>query len=65
MNYKLYIYVISILLCTYALTGIDFEKFLKSHKPVEARVLVIILILVLSYLLTSFITDFLSISKII
>ena len=44
---------------------IGFEKFLKSHKPVEARVLVIILILVLSYLLTSFITDFLFISKII
>ena len=65
MHYKIYIYVITVLLSTYTLTGINFEKFIKKNKVIEARILVLILSFALSYLVTNFITDFLSLSKII
>ena len=65
MNYKAYIYVISVLLSAYALSGINFDNFIKKNKALEARVLVVILSLSLGYLITNFITDFLSVSSII
>ncbi len=65
MNYKLFIYVFDIMLCTYALSTINFEKIIKKNKVVETRILVIIMSLILAYLLTNFIFDFLEISKII
>ena len=65
MNYKAYIYVISVLLSAYALSGLNFDNFIKKNKALEARVLVIILSISLGYLITNFITDFLSVSSII
>ena len=65
MHYKIYIYVITVLLSTYTLSGINFEKFIKKNKVIEARILVLILSFALSYLVTNFISDFLSLSKII
>lgn len=65
MNYKLLIYVFNIMLCIFSLSGINFEKIIKKNKVIETRVLIIILGLVLAYLLTNFIFDFLSSSKII
>ena len=65
MNYKAYIYVISVLLSAYALSGVNFDNFIKKNKALEARVLVIILSLALGYLITNFITDFLNVSSII
>lgn len=63
MNYKLLIYVFNIMLCIFSLSGINFEKFIKRDRVWETRILVMILSLVLAYLLTNFIFDFLSISK--
>ncbi len=65
MNYKLLIYVFNIMLCIFSLSGINFEKIIKKNRVIETRVLIIILGLVLAYLLTNFIFDFLSSSKII
>ena len=65
MNSKVYIYMITTLLSAYTLTGINFNKFWVSKKSLEARIFVILLSLIMSYLLTNFITDFLSSSKII
>lgn len=61
MDIKIYIYVITLLLSAYAISGINFDSFLKKNKPIEARVLVIILSIACSYLVTNFITDFLQI----
>jgi uncharacterized integral membrane protein (TIGR02327 family) len=61
MDIKIYIYVITLLLSAYAISGINFDAFLKKNKPIEARVLVIILSIACSYLVTNFITDFLQI----
>lgn len=63
MNYKLLVYVFNIMLCIFSLSGINFEKFIKRNRVWETRVLVIVLSLVLAYLLTNFIFDFLSVSK--
>ena len=65
MHYKIYIYVISVLLSTYTLSGINFEKFIKKNKVIEARILVLIISFALGYLITNFITDFLSLTKIL
>lgn len=65
MNYKLIIYFINIMLCIFALSGINFEKFIKKNRIWETRVLVMILSFVLAYLLTGFIIDFIESSHII
>ncbi len=65
MNYKLFIYIITLFASIFALSGINFDGFIKTNKAIEARVLVILLSLALSYLVTNFITDFLSVSTII
>lgn len=60
MQYKTIIYIIMVFLSAYALTGINFEKFMKSNKIVEAKIIVVILCFISSYLLTNFIVDFLN-----
>lgn len=65
MNYKAYIYVITLMLSIFALSGINFDGFIKTNKALEARILVILLSIAASYLVTNFITDFLSVSSII
>lgn len=65
MNVKVYLYIITTLLSAYTLTGINFNKFWNKNKNIEARIFIILLSLIMSYLLTNFITDFLSSSKIL
>ena len=65
MNYKIYIYVITVLLSTYTLSGINFNKIMKKDKVIESRILVLILSFISGYILTNFITDFLTISRIL
>ena len=65
MQYKIYIYVIAVLLSTYTLSGVNFEKIMKRNKVIEARILVMLLSFGLGYLITNFIVDFISITRII
>lgn len=65
MNYKAYIYVITLFMSIFALSGINFDGFIKINKALEARLLVILLSIATSYLVTNFITDFISVSSII
>lgn len=65
MNVKVYLYIITTLLSAYTLTGINFNKFWNSKKNIEAKIFIILLSLIMSYLLTNFIVDFLSSSKIL
>lgn len=65
MNVKVYLYIITTLLSAYTLTGINFNKFWNSKKSIEAKIFTILLSLIMSYLLTNFIVDFLSSSKIL
>lgn len=65
MNYKAFIYVITLFASIFALSGINFDGFIKTNKAIEARLLVLLLSMATSYLVTNFITDFLSVSTII
>ena len=65
MNIKIVLYVVTTLLSVYTLSGININKFWNSKKPMEARIFIILLSLIMSYLLTNFIVDFLSSSKIV
>ena len=65
MNFKTYIYVISVLLSAFALSGINYDGFIKKNKAIEARILVILLSIALGYLIANFITDFISVSSIL
>jgi uncharacterized integral membrane protein (TIGR02327 family) len=65
MQVKAYIYIITLFASIYALSGVNFDGFIKKNKAIEARVLVILLSICTSYLVTNFITDFLNASTII
>ena len=58
MNYKVYLYVFFTMLSAFALSDINFNKFLKKDRYFEARILAIILSIVLWYLLTNFVCKF-------
>lgn len=65
MNYKTYIYIISVLLSTFSLSGINFNNFFKKNKEIEAKIFVVIIALALGYLLGTFVITFIDLSKII
>ena len=60
MKYKSLIYALTFFLSMFALSGVNFDKFMKRNKPVEARMLVIIFGIATSYLVTNFIISFIS-----
>ncbi len=60
MNYKTILYTLNLLISIFALSGVNFDKFMKKNKPVEARVIIFILSFASSYLITNFIIDFIS-----
>lgn len=65
MNYKTYIYIVSVLLSTFALSGINFTNFFKKNKEIEAKIFVVLIVIVLGYLVGSFVITFIECSKII
>ncbi|MBQ6687395.1 MAG: DUF1146 domain-containing protein [Bacilli bacterium] len=65
MNYKLYVYVICILLSIFALTGVNFEKITRKNKTTEIRILILLLGFIIGYLISNFIFDFIECTKII
>lgn len=60
MKYKSLIYALTFFLSIFALSGVNFDKFMKRNKPIEARVIVFIIAFAASYLVTNFIVDFIS-----
>lgn len=60
MDAKVYLYVFFTLMSIFIFNGVDFNRFMKQGKVVEARLLVLALSFGLSYLLTNFVMDFIS-----
>lgn len=60
MSYKIYLYAIFTFLSIYMLSGINFEKFMKKNRVLEAKFLILALSFALSYLLTNFMVDFMN-----
>ena len=58
MLYHKVVYIASVMASIFALSGINYEKFIKKNKIYETRFLVILLSLALGYLVGSFIISF-------
>ena len=65
MNYTAILYIVFTFISAYAISGINFNGFIKKGKDKEARVLAIALSFALGYLLTKFVLDFLSLTTFI
>ena len=63
MAIKIIVYLVSMLCTTFAMTGINFDRFFKTNHVWEARFFIAIMIMCISYLLTSFTFDIISIFK--
>lgn len=59
------IYILSVLLSVYILSGINFNNFFKKNHIIEAKLFIIVISLIMGYLLGSFIIEFIGISKLI
>jgi len=62
---KIAIYIISAMVSLFAVSGINFDKIIKSNHIWEARILVIIISIALGYFVANFIIEFLQYSQII
>ena len=65
MNYRIFIYIIVVFTTAFALSGVNINGLFKKGKVVEANVFIFLLILAISELVTSFIVNFLEVSKIL
>ncbi len=65
MNYKLIVYILSVLTTTFAMSSLDLNKIFKQGKVVEANIFALIMILAISQLVSTFIIDFLEVSRIL
>lgn len=60
MDYKIYVYVISIFISAFAISGINFNNVFRKNKVIEARVLILLLSLALGYLVGSLVISFIN-----
>ncbi len=59
------IYIFSVLISVFIVSGINFNNFFKKNHEMEARFFVVVISFIMGYLLGSFIIEFLSISSIL
>lgn len=59
---RIFIYALSLIISTFAISGINFDSIIKRNHVWEARVLSIVIILALTYLVANFILDIASIN---
>lgn len=62
---KTLIYVFSVLLSVFTVSGINFNNFFKKDHEIEAKIFIVVISFIMGYLLGSFIIEFLSISSIL
>lgn len=65
MTIKAFLYIFTVPMVLFALSSLNYEKFLKANKVTQARLLFLIIALVLSYLLVNFFYDFFLNSQIV
>ena len=65
MNYKLIIYSVAMITSAFAISSLNLNKFFKKNKVIEANIFAILLIIALAELVSSFIINFLEVSRIL
>ena len=58
------IYILSVLISVFALSGINYTNYFKKESIWEARAFIVVLSLALGYLLASFLIAFMEVSRI-
>ena len=58
MDYKIFVYAISLFISVFAFSGINFNNFFRTNHRLEARIFVMLLIISVSYLVSEFIINF-------
>lgn len=65
MNNKVVVYIITVLVTTFGVSSLDINRFFKQGKVVEANVFAVLLILAIAELVSSFLINFLEVSRIL
>ena len=65
MDYRVVVYIIVTFAVTFAMSGLNINSIFKKGHVIEARVTVALLIMAVAELVSSFIINFLEVSKII
>lgn len=65
MYYRIIIYMVVVLSTTFAVSGLNINKYFKPNRIWEARIFIGFLIIAISQMVVSFIIDFLEASKIL
>lgn len=65
MYYKILIYMLVVLATTFAVSGLNVNRYFKQNRVWEARIFTAFLIIAISQLVVSFIINFLEASKIL
>ena len=60
--FKVVIYILSVMLSLFVISGINFNNFFKKNHIWEARLFVVIMSLIMGYLLAEFIINFAEVS---
>ena len=63
--YKTVIYILSVLLSIFIVSGLNFNNFFKANHVWESRCFIVVISFIMGYLFGSFIIEFLSISEIV
>lgn len=58
MRIEIYLYVLFTMMFIFILNGVNISVIMKKNKEIEAKLLVLTSSFILSYLLTSFVVDF-------
>ncbi|MBQ4634721.1 MAG: DUF1146 domain-containing protein [Bacilli bacterium] len=61
---KIYLYTIVLFLVIWVMDSVDFNRFFKKNKNLQARILYLMICIVITYMVVNFMWDFYSISKI-
>lgn len=59
---RIFVYALSLIISTFAISGVNFDNIIKRNHVWEARILSIVIILSLTYLVANFILDVSSIN---
>lgn len=61
---KVYLYAVMLFFSIWVLDAVDFNRLLKKHKTVQARILYLLVSIAIAYFVVNFIWDIYFISKI-
>ena len=63
MNYRIFIYAVTLVISAFALSGVNFTNFFKKEHKLEAKIFSLLLIISIGYLTGTFIITILDLTR--